>query len=56
MLGALELVGKQSKRKIFQKIEKLGKFAVIYVEKNIVMRAIKDIMVGFTTLTITKDK
>ena len=54
LLGALELVEDKAKRKHFPKDRKVGEVCRdICIEKNIVMRAIKDIMVVSPPLTIT---
>ena len=57
MLGALELVEDKATRKHFPKDRKVGEICRdICIEKNIVMRAIKDIMVVSPPLTITKEQ
>ena len=57
MLGALELVEDKATRKHFPKDRKVGEICRdICNEKNIVMRAIKDIMVVSPPLTITKEQ
>ena len=57
LLGALELVEDKAKRKHFPKDRKVGEVCLdICIEKNIVMRAIKDIMVVSPPLTITKEQ
>ena len=57
LLGALELVEDKATRKHFPKDRKVGEVCLdICIEKNIVMRAIKDIMVVSPPLTITKEQ
>jgi len=57
LLGALELVEDKAKRKHFPKDRKVGEICRdICIEKNIVMRAIKDIMVVSPPLIITKEQ
>ena len=57
LLGALELVEDKAKRKHFPKDRKVGEICRdICIEKNIVMRAIKDIMVVSPPLTITREQ
>ncbi len=54
MLGALELVEDKAARKHFPKDKKVGNLCKdICFENNIVMRAVKDIMVVSPPLTIT---
>ena len=57
LLGALELVEEKATRKHFPKDRKVGEICRdICIEKNIVMRAIKDIMVVSPPLIITKEQ